>query len=123
MAQGFGLFEISMLDLFARTLSTRGEYIEIRMGHTGPRPGKEAESDFGSCPTGTTNAGQYHTHAADSKGKYYDYLFSNSDMTWSENEGVPSFVGRPDGNIMKYTPIPGAPHASGPAVIVGSGAR
>lgn len=91
--------------------------------YTKPVPAKRKEADFGTCPPGKTNAGQYHTHGADSGGTHYDYFFSNSDMSWAENEIVPSSVGRPDGVIMKYTPIPGAPHAAGLAVIVGKGAK
>lgn len=91
--------------------------------YTPPIPGKRDSADFGTCPTGMTNAGQYHTHGADSKGKNWDYVFSNSDMSWAEKENVPSYLGMPDGVIGKYTPIPGAPPRSGPAVVIGRGAK
>ena len=94
-----------------------------RYSYTKPIPGKRDSADFGTCPPGMKNAGQYHTHGADSKGRNYDYVFSNSDMTWSEKEDVPSYLGIPDGGILKYTPVPGGAHRSGPAILIGSGAK
>jgi RHS repeat-associated protein len=91
--------------------------------YTKPIPGKRDCADFGVCPPGMANAGQYHTHGADSKGKNWDYVFSISDMSWAEKENVPSYLGIPDGRILKYTPIPGAPPRSGPAIVIGRGAK
>nr|WP_267873884.1 RHS repeat-associated core domain-containing protein [Massilia eurypsychrophila] len=91
--------------------------------YTPPIPGKRASADFGSCPPGTENAGQYHTHGADSNGRNHDYVFSNPDMEWSEKENVPSYLGVPNGVIGKYTPVKGGAHRSGSAFPIGSGAK
>lgn len=90
--------------------------------YTSPRKGTKAASDPGQCLPGTKNAGPYHTHGSDSHGAYRDYVFSNPDMDLSDKEGVPSYLGMPDGTIGKYTPIPGRPHA-GPAIPIGHGAK
>jgi RHS repeat-associated protein len=73
--------------------------------YTAPEIGTDHNIPQGypSCPAGTTNAGQYHTHGA-YKPNYKGEVFSGNDQTLSDHEGVPSYLGTPSGNILKYTP-------------------
>lgn len=106
--------------------SLQGESIDDQMVGTATRSRSREGATVQTlvfAPPGRTNAGQYHTHGADSKGKNWDYVFSNSDMSWAEKENVPSYLGIPDGRILKYTPIPGTLPRSGPAIVIGKGAK
>lgn len=90
--------------------------------YTTPNKGTKAKSDFGQCPPGTTNAGQYHTHGSYSPA-YHNEVFSNSDMEWAARERVPSYLGTPNGVIGRFTPIPGGKSRDGTAIAIGQGAK
>ncbi len=51
-------------------------------------------------PAGSTNAGIYHTHP--SVPGHDAYRFSYADVYHATHEGVPNYVERPDGSIMKF---------------------
>jgi hypothetical protein len=51
-------------------------------------------------PAGSTNAGIYHTHP--SVPGHDAYRFSYDDVYHATHEGVPNYVERPDGSIMKF---------------------
>ena len=73
--------------------------------YTQPEIGTERNIPQGypSCPDGTTNVGQYHTHGA-GKPNYKGEIYSGNDQILSDREGVPSYLGTPSGNILKYSP-------------------
>ncbi|MDQ1925100.1 DUF4329 domain-containing protein, partial [Massilia pseudoviolaceinigra] len=74
-----------------------------------------------NCPANQSNGGIYHTHG-DHKAGYWATVFSGGDQTISDAEGMPIYLGNPDGLILKYTPIPNKPYA-GKVIILGSGAK
>jgi Domain of unknown function (DUF4329) len=55
----------------------------------------------GICPTGTKNVGDYHTHGANDPG-YDNENFSSTDKKQNDREGVPGFLGTPNGDIKIY---------------------
>jgi hypothetical protein len=75
--------------------------------YTEPRRGSRKRSHPGSCPAGTSPAGDYHTHGE--LEHYYDEDFSDDDMKGNDKCGLPGYLGTPTGKIKKYTPVPGKP--------------
>ena len=65
-------------------------------GDNGTAGGKEGSR----IPAGSTNAGIYHTHP--SVPGHDAYRFSYADVYHATHEGVPNYVERPDGSIMKF---------------------
>ncbi|NHZ84195.1 DUF4329 domain-containing protein [Massilia sp. CCM 8695] len=63
----------------------------------------------------------YHTHG-DHKLGHWSTIFSGGDQEISDYEGVPIYLGNPDGLILKYTPVPNKPFG-GKVVILGRGAK
>lgn len=97
-------------DINARSISEGLEYAgriyrnrDGSYSYTTPIRGQKKSADFGQCPPGKTNAGQYHTHGS-ANPDFWDEKYSNSDMDWADKENVPSYLGTPSGNIGKYTP-------------------
>jgi len=73
------------------------------------------------CPEQGTNEGIYHTHPnvpVASNGTGDPNRVSNGDQYWADKEGVPAYIGTPNGNVLKYIPN-GTPYG-GPVSIVGS---
>ena len=73
---------------------------------TYPNKGTLAGSFAGKWPTGTQNAGDYHTHGAYDP-EYDNENFSPGDKEGNDDEGVPGYLATPGGTFQKYTPIPG----------------
>jgi RHS repeat-associated protein len=97
-------------DINAKSISEDREYAgrifqnpDGSFGYTAPIRGQKKTSDFGQCPPGKKNAGQYHTHGK-ANPAYLDEVFAYPDMWWADQENVPSYLGTPSGNIGKYTP-------------------
>jgi RHS repeat-associated protein len=85
-----------------------GSYI-----YTKPIKGTQEDSDPGDCPDGTTLAGSYHTHGrATSPGDYE--TFSGGDITASNIDNVPEYLGTPSGRIRVFDPAVGANPADAP---------
>src|SRR5262249_10209764 len=62
--------------------------------YTSPNKGTKDTSYSGSCPAGTSNAGDYHTHGANDPG-YDNEHFSPQDKRVNNAEGVPGYLGTP----------------------------
>ena len=71
--------------------------------YTEPRRGGPHVSDAGPLPKGTDDAGDYHTHGAESSG-YDDQNFSSTDKAGNIAKGTPGYLGTPTGEIKKFAP-------------------
>ncbi|WP_263377299.1 DUF4329 domain-containing protein [Granulicella paludicola] len=81
-------------------------------GTTPPNRGDTASSQPGAVPDGTANAGMYHTHGGPDP-RYDNEHFSDihnadgtrsGDIPFAQREGVPSYLGTPAGQVLKYDP-------------------
>ncbi|MGD0941559.1 MAG: DUF4329 domain-containing protein [Terracidiphilus sp.] len=81
-------------------------------GTTSPNKGDQASSRPGEVPDGTANAGMYHTHGGPDP-QYDNEHFSDihnadgtrsGDIPFAQSEGVPSYLGTPSGQVLKYDP-------------------
>ena len=69
---------------------------------TGPRAGSEA--GFSPNTSLASFEGDYHSHGADSKGKYLDEVFSPTDKQGIDGTGKPGFLVTPKGVMKRYDP-------------------
>ena len=76
---------------------------------TPPRRGTRGGIRYPNCPSGTTNAGTYHTHgAADPNDPFSPFEeFSETDIRGANLEGVPDHMAAPTGRIRVYDPATG----------------
>lgn len=73
------------------------------------------------CREQGENGGIYHTHPntpTASNGTGNPNIVSSGDQYWADREGVPAFVGTPNGKVLKYTP--NGTRYGGPVTIIGS---
>lgn len=83
---------------------------------TGPNRGTADSSSAGRCSSGTTPAGDYHTHAAWAQSLLnpetgYDgnVEFSGADMDGNDAGGYPGWLATPFRALRRYDPVPGSP--------------
>jgi hypothetical protein len=80
----------------------------VTQGHASDVDVDDGAPEGSRIPAGSTNAGIYHTHP--SVPGHDAYSFSYADVYNAHHEGVPNYVERPDGSIMKFdfnrTPSP-----------------
>ncbi|WP_256081716.1 RHS repeat-associated core domain-containing protein [Massilia sp. YIM B04103] len=62
------------------------------------------------CESIGKNIGLYHTHAAETSGHNAN-IISRNDKRIADEERVPSYVGTPRGEVLKYIPIPNVPYS------------
>ena len=85
-----------------------GYTLGVTQGHPADVDVDNGGAEGSRIPSGSTNAGIYHTHP--SVPGHDPYRFSYADVYNARHEGVPNYVERPDGSIMKFdfnrTPSP-----------------
>lgn len=74
--------------------------LPVTQGHPDAVNVDDGGKEGSRIPTGSSNAGIYHTHP-DIPGQD-PYRFSYADVYHAKQEGVPNYVERPDGSIMKF---------------------
>jgi len=89
--------------------------------YTSPNKGGKDWSYDGICPSGTSPQGTYHTHGNYDR-RYDNENFSVDDKTNLDKDNQPGYLGTPNGDIKKYTPIPGSP-LGGKVQVIGGGAK
>jgi hypothetical protein len=78
---------------------------------TPPSPGKTNScGPKNDCPKGSQRVGRYHTHPTGNQ-------FSEKDKENARNQGIPSYVGLPNGSIEKYSPNFGSSPESGVRIL------
>ncbi|HEV6968749.1 RHS repeat-associated core domain-containing protein, partial [Roseateles sp.] len=110
----------ALQDVFGLTKADRHEYggrlyrmPNGKYSYTKPCRGNRHDMGVPIAPLDPalgTNAGTYHTHPNTNQ-------ISGKDQELSDNEGVPYFVGTPNGNVIRYSPN-GIPWG-GQATVVG----
>ena len=75
-------------------------------------PDPRSSSSIGKCPSGYTNAGDYHTHGAWDQGSVingvdWNERFSPGDITGINAEGQSGWLATPTGRIYRYDPATG----------------
>jgi hypothetical protein len=97
-----------------------GELVKTAPGHYRYAPGRSGTQSHGSPINDQVPgfAGWYHSHGADSHGKYDDEHFSPDDKTISDDTRTPGFVITPHGRMFRYDPDPKKNH-QGPVSKIG----
>jgi len=73
--------------------------------YTRPQKGEETTVKIRKCPSGTNKVSFYHTHGDCIPG-YDSENFSPDDMTFSDVDHMPSYLGTSKGRILRFIPNP-----------------
>jgi RHS repeat-associated protein len=74
--------------------------------YTSAVPGDQHSSPYVPNPPGTSNAGHYHCHGAESGPAYDDENIGKGDKKGADKDGAPIYLVTPSGAMKKYSPDP-----------------